>query len=312
MVADFLHCTLTGASDDVRPHELSLISAEFPFVEWAILYSRDRAGNEPRYPSLEWIGEFVREANTSGMSCALHLCGSAVDDFLGSPSSLVTEIAAGFDRIQLNFNQSKKPKCLAELSRAISSSRRVIITQHNDANASLTTHLSFARHHVLFDASGGRGVAPLGDQWPRAITGKAACGYAGGLGPEGLRTKLDNIANAASGARWWIDMESRIRAVDESGRDRLDMDAVRTVLQTTADWLTFEANRASRASSPDDLRAQGLTVAVHNDYRQNGHPHTFWLFTTPESVAIKGEGRTDAEALNQVRAQLTELRNGRV
>lgn len=54
------------------------------------------------------------------------------------------------------------------------------------------------------------------------------------------------------------------------------------------------------AALPDDLRAQGWTVAVHNDYRLNGEPHTFWLFTK-DGMAIKGEGRTDAEALNQCR-----------
>lgn len=54
---------------------------------------------------------------------------------------------------------------------------------------------------------------------------------------------------------------------------------------------------------PDDIRAQGWAVAVHNDYRQHGEPHTFWLFTKGER-AIKGEGRSDAEALNQVRASL--------
>lgn len=53
-----------------------------------------------------------------------------------------------------------------------------------------------------------------------------------------------------------------------------------------------------------ELRDKGLMVAVHNDYRLNGERHTFWLFTTPDGRAIKGEGRTDEEALSQVRAAL--------
>ncbi len=52
----------------------------------------------------------------------------------------------------------------------------------------------------------------------------------------------------------------------------------------------------------DDLRAMGLSVAVHNDYRLNGQPHTFWLFTDASGMSYKGEGKTDAEALAQVRA----------
>jgi hypothetical protein len=53
---------------------------------------------------------------------------------------------------------------------------------------------------------------------------------------------------------------------------------------------------------PDDLRAQGFAVAVHNDYRLNGVPMTFWLLTHPDGRYVKGEGKTDAEALNAIRA----------
>jgi hypothetical protein len=55
---------------------------------------------------------------------------------------------------------------------------------------------------------------------------------------------------------------------------------------------------------PDDIRAQGWTVAVHNDYRLKGQPHTFWLFTNNASRCVQGEGRTDADALNVIRALL--------
>lgn len=60
---------------------------------------------------------------------------------------------------------------------------------------------------------------------------------------------------------------------------------------------------------PDDLRAEGWAVAVHNDYRLNGEAHTFWLFTK-DGRAIKGEGRTDAEALTQCRAEVLRLSKG--
>lgn len=59
------------------------------------------------------------------------------------------------------------------------------------------------------------------------------------------------------------------------------------------------------ASLPDDLRAKGLTVAVHNDYKLNGESYTFWLFTDASGMSYKGEGRTDAEALDEVRCQLS-------
>lgn len=45
------------------------------------------------------------------------------------------------------------------------------------------------------------------------------------------------------------------------------------------------------------LRAAGWSVAVHNDYRLYGEPHTFWLFTHPDGRWLKGEGRTDEDAI---------------
>lgn len=46
-----------------------------------------------------------------------------------------------------------------------------------------------------------------------------------------------------------------------------------------------------------NFRSFGWVVAIHNDYRQNGEAHTFWLFTHPNGRYIKGEGKTDLDAL---------------
>lgn len=56
-------------------------------------------------------------------------------------------------------------------------------------------------------------------------------------------------------------------------------------------------------SRPEDIRDAGWLVAVHNDYRQSNQFHTFWLFTKGDRC-VKGEGRSDAEALNRVRVEL--------
>lgn len=69
-------------------------------------------------------------------------------------------------------------------------------------------------------------------------------------------------------------------------------------------WMPFSAAPAAPTAqgqgNPDDIRAAGWAVAVHNDYRLHGQSHTFWLFTKGDR-ATKGEGLTDAEALNAVR-----------
>jgi hypothetical protein len=51
------------------------------------------------------------------------------------------------------------------------------------------------------------------------------------------------------------------------------------------------------------LREDGWVVAVHNDYRMNGVPMTFWLFTRDDRRWIKGEGRDDRAALEAAIAE---------
>lgn len=98
--------------------------------------------------------------------------------------------------------------------------------------------------------------------------------------------------------RWWVVVpecqESIEMRLDESGE--------------SGPWVKYEDHEFEcerlREALPDDIRAAGWTVAVHNDYRLNGESHTFWLFTKGDR-AIKGEGRTDAEALGKVRTLLS-------
>lgn len=92
---------------------------------------------------------------------------------------------------------------------------------------------------------------------------------------------------------------------------RLWTKAVGTPDYVKAEWRDLEAAMkaatappAPGASSPDDLRALGWTVAVHNDYRLGGDAHTFWLLTHSDGHWLKGEGRTDAEALDQIRSAI--------
>jgi len=53
------------------------------------------------------------------------------------------------------------------------------------------------------------------------------------------------------------------------------------------------------------LREAGWMVASHNDYRQHGEFHTFWLFTQSDAGEfVKGEGHSDIEALGEIYHQL--------
>lgn len=56
------------------------------------------------------------------------------------------------------------------------------------------------------------------------------------------------------------------------------------------------------------MRDDGWMVAVHNDYRQDGKLMTLWLFTHPQGFWVKGEGETDAEALDECQRMASHIR----
>ena len=78
-----------------------------------------------------------------------------------------------------------------------------------------------------------------------------------------------------------------------------------SVLSLLLDNARLELEVAKQ-SSPDDIRAKGWTVAVHNDYRLNGEAHTFWAFSKGDWY-VKGEGKSDREALNIVRKEIERI-----
>jgi hypothetical protein len=220
-------CTLTGV-DDFTPLEwLAKLSREYPFAEWGVLLSPGRAGHG-RHPSLTWIGKLAAALQRHGSHAgvprfALHLCGSAVTEFLANGAVLA--LASAFPRLQLNFRVGNIR--LSDLRAALDRHPgQQIVTQHNVGNLPVATILGPSPNHALLhDGSGGHGVRPK--RWLPPVEG-FACGYAGGLGPDNLDEQLPSIHAAAGGAPYWIDMESSLR----DARDRFDLDRARAVLET--------------------------------------------------------------------------------
>ena len=76
------------------------------------------------------------------------------------------------------------------------------------------------------------------------------------------------------------------------------------LVSAIASALLQERERA--AKYPDwegklqHLRNDGWMVAAHNDYRLSGEFYTFWLLTHPSGRWLKGEGKSDAEAMDLI------------
>lgn len=226
-------CTFTGVDTEVGLTDLVEISKEFGFVEWGYLYSPVRAGTPGRYMSAYRIEEHLNSL-PGDVKVALHICGKGVTDFMFSVScyqeQLVEAIRSRGGRVQLNFNHSRQPLDLGLLAERMKAYSNIsFIVQENNANKGVINSLvgsGVTNLSALFDSSGGRGVV---GKW-RAPLG-IPCGYAGGLGPQNIRSELAAINSVVDDQTIWIDMESRIRQVGYQGVDFIDLMACKQVLR---------------------------------------------------------------------------------
>jgi DNA-binding transcriptional regulator YiaG len=103
-------------------------------------------------------------------------------------------------------------------------------------------------------------------------------------------------------------------AVDPERQYFIDLAGMSNIVPAKLSLTTREVKQAQRVvgknaeSVPDDIRDQGWTVAMHGDSQVKGKFRTCWLFTNEDGRYLKGEGQTDAEALNLVRQKLLKLK----
>jgi len=217
--------TFTGIDDATDLIAARALAAEFP-VEYGVLFSPERQGNSPRYPSWPTLCKILLYA-VPGSRYAAHLCGGYSRLLLASGSTtLDTILREHFARVQINTHYvGLNVAVIAEWAESVKAQP---ILQCRDAFPP-EEDVSW-----LFDASGGRGVVP--DAWPAAARpGPVAAspevprlvGYAGGLSPTNIATALPLIAAAAGDSPYWIDMESGVRDAD----DRFDLAKCRAVCE---------------------------------------------------------------------------------
>jgi len=210
---------ITGADDSICPWDLASLSKQYPFVEWGILFSAALEGCD-RYPTLKWIENFLAHE----LPCAAHICGQYVDGvvFRRSIEEVgVVEVLRKFDRFQLNYNGKRKPYMHDLIGPASMLWGKLIITQFNKSNPRTDKHSGL--HQLIADSSGGRGVVT--DCFPKMpeIFGN---GYAGGINPENLKEKLDQVKQVGNRTTYWIDMENGVRT-----DNKFDLDKVESVLR---------------------------------------------------------------------------------
>lgn len=190
--------TFTGADDRTSIDAMIGLSERWP-IEWAILFSPSRQGADPRYPSHETLRRLAESSRRNPkLVLAAHLCGDHARAVMEGRMPDLPVPMADYGRIQVNHG-APEPAAIRRFSDEVG---RPCIAQARGETFPDDRSILW-----LFDASGGRGIAPKG--WP-AHPGREV-GYAGGIGP-------DNVAGVISAigadAPYWIDMETGVRTSD--------------------------------------------------------------------------------------------------
>jgi hypothetical protein len=213
--------TITGADDNVDPHELLNLTLSFPFVEWGILISPRRSGT-PRYPTNDWRRRFARIVGPHDPNVSAHYCGRLARELVAGTFPLFG-LHPIFERVQINGFAPGNIEHIRRMERDV----EFILQCGNMSRLPelVMDAVALGNTSILLDASGGRGVeAPT---WARP-TSTVKLGYAGGIGPENVTSVLDALGD---GAPCWIDMESGVRT-----NDAFDIAKVRSVLEQVAAW----------------------------------------------------------------------------
>lgn len=198
--------TFTGLDTRTSLIRAAELSERYP-VEWGVLFSESKQGNDPRYPdrdSLELLKNFSNDLILSA-----HICGKYSRRIMDGDLLIDLDLSA-FTRTQVNTTSPDYDQ-IADFA---DYHELVGITQFRTLEVPEDPDIYF-----LYDCSGGRGERP--DKWPVGLTDNFL-GYAGGIGPDNVLDVISEI----DAQEYWIDMESKVRT-----DNWLDLDKCEAVLK---------------------------------------------------------------------------------
>ena len=245
--------TITGADDSVDPEQLVTLSEKYPFVEWGILVSKTSSG-KARFPSENWLSRLAVVYGEKRMKLSAHICGRWVREILMGSTAPIDSLDPWmpiFHRIQINTHaelMQKQPNEFIDLVKTYfhDKGKQTIIQWDNVNGHELLYMLCQQDINAvpLFDMSHGAGILPA--KWPHRLAKPNSCwepfycGYAGGLGPEHIQEKIQDISHVVDGDNFsaigkdvpvWLDMETKVRSNNDS---IFDLEKVEKVLLLSA------------------------------------------------------------------------------
>lgn len=227
--------TISGADDNTSIEDMTLLTEEFPWVEWGILLHKKLMG-EQRYPSESWLEQLSQVS----LPLSGHFCGQWIRSIVKCEWGFFAEypqLISTFDRWQLNMSPYYKDLSRADCEQFIlafpylEKNVQFIFQVQGFESIAYRAHDFGLNIAMLYDCSGGQGILP--EHWLSATNSSHPTrGYAGGLTPGNIQEELQKIGEIVQGPIW-IDVESGVRTDNE-----LDLNKVREFLVASKDWVT--------------------------------------------------------------------------
>lgn len=206
--------TFTGVDERTSISGMLELRKQYP-IEWGVLFSPKQQGLHPRYPDLTFVRALT---GTYKHELAAHICGGYARDIVANGRCAIDEpVSVHFQRAQVNGAPEDSSHAVWHWASDLGLGQVIMQCKERFPDDPYATW--------LFDASGGRGVAPAA--WPEPplhVLGKQ-WGFAGGLNPENVAAVVATIGQF--GVTYWIDMESGVR--DE--HDRFSLEKCRAVCE---------------------------------------------------------------------------------
>ena len=228
------YVTITGIDARTDLARLKEIGKKYPFAEFGILMSYDWSQNGHRFPNPTQILPALRGSN---LNLSAHFCGQLAKDVACGDISRILNYGDDmciFQRCQLNLRASGMFDTLRKVKPCFNI-KEVIVQMHTPEifeqflKGELPQDTSY-----LLDASAGRGI----DTPIEIVTHPGVhVGYAGGISPDNVESKLRVLLEHESDDVFWIDMETLVRTDDEW----LDLDKVERVLEICQALLRSKA-----------------------------------------------------------------------
>lgn len=212
--------------------------SRLPHVEIAVQCHPSKMSNG--MPRNVWFNELLNAAyQTQNINLAIHVNAEWANDICARgiiPDTIIEWIRLKNEdkesiikRIQLNMPQKTagniKPGVVAQIIQSFPNQEFIFQYNNNTKDAIKKLHKTGAKFSLLFDASGGNGVAA--ENWQKPIYETHPMGYSGGMSATNVIGNLNKIKTLVdNNYETWIDAEGRIKSAtlfDEKPKFDVDM-----------------------------------------------------------------------------------------